>query len=59
MVLFSGWKQVFNVCSFYIHFTSRTANYIYSSLLNITTIFNYNRALRRLEEKKDLFFRRK
>ena len=52
MVLFSGWKQVGNICSFYIHFTSITPNYIYSSILKVTTIFYYNRTLRRLEEKK-------
>ena len=40
--------------SFYIHFTSRIPNYIYSIQLNITIIFNYNRALRRLEEKKGI-----
>jgi len=50
----SGWKQVGKFCSFYIHFTSRTLNYIYSTLLKITIIFNYNRPLRRLEEKKGI-----
>ena len=50
LVLFSGWKQVGNICSFYIHFTSRTANYIYSTILKVTIIFkfNYKRALRGL-----------
>ena len=52
LVLFSGWKQVGNICSFYIHFTSRIPNYIFSTLLYVTIIFNYNRSLRRLEEKK-------
>ena len=54
LVLFSGWNQVGNICSFYIYFTSRTTNYVYSTLLNVTIIFNYNRALRRLEEKKGI-----
>ena len=52
MVLFSWWKQVGNNCSFYIHFTSRTPNYIYPTKLKIATIFDYNRVLRRLVEKK-------
>ena len=54
LVLFSGWNQVGNICSFYIYFTSRTTNYVYSTLLNVTIIFNYNRALRRLEGKKGI-----
>ena len=54
MVLFSWWKQVGNNCSLYIHFTSRTPNYIYSTILKVTFIINYNRALRRLEEKKGI-----
>ena len=54
MVLFSDWEQFEDICSFYIHFTSRTINYKYSTLLNITLIFNYNRSLGRLSEKKGI-----
>ena len=52
--LFSRWRQVDKNCSFYIHFKSRIPNYIYSTILKITTIFDYNRSLRRLEEKNGI-----
>ena len=52
LTLFTGWKQVANTCSFYIHFTSRTKDYIYPNILNINAIFNYYETLRNLEEEK-------
>ena len=54
LTLFTDWKKIGNNCSFYIHFTSRTKDYIYPTILNVTAIFNYYGKLRNLEETKGI-----